>query len=353
MIDWLTLVAPLDHKQGAGGPFYAGEVLSIVPDHTSDHGEAIEWTSLKRKKLQGSYSTTIMVRSIQTSEGPSIWVSGNPVKWFQGHNIFGSADLPGLVNELLYRVCALVGVTPSPDNIAAWNDGRIRLERVDCTYSWDLQTVHRVRAAIRALDASAHLKHRGRGHYAGDSITYGKGSSRWSLTFYAKGPELLKHPLPHSLLQTSLPALADRLLRCEVRMLSKELIRRGLEWVSAWDDNTAVELHQGILDGLHIAEATMIDAPTLEGLPGRLQLAYQAWKDGHDLRATLPRRTFYRYRAELLAHGVDIAVQQERTGLDHSKAVPLRLVLNAQPSTAPAWAVGTPLYFEPRYRVAA
>lgn len=352
MIDWLTFVAPLDHQQGAGGPFYAGEVVSIVPDHTSEHGEAIEWTSLKRKKLEGSYSSTISVRSIDTSEGQCIWVSGNPAKWFQGHNIFGSDDLHGLALEMLHKACAAVGVTPTAENIAAWDEGRIRLERVDCTYSWDLANVHRVRAAIRALDSSAHLKHRGRGHYAGDSITYGKGSSRWSLTFYAKGPELLKHPLPHTLLETSLPAVADGLLRCEVRMLSKELTRRGLQWASSWDDNTPVELHQGILEGLHIAEATMIDAPTLEGLPGRLQLAYQAWKDGHDLRATLPRPTFYRYRSQLLPYGVDIAVKQERTGPDH-KAVPLRLVLNAQPFTVPAWAVGTPLYFEPRYRVAA
>ena len=96
----------------------------------------------------------------------------------------------------------------------------------------------------------------------------------------------------------------------------------------------------------------MIDAPTLDDLPGRLQLAYDAWKAGRDLRATLSRPTFYRYRSELLKHGIDIAVKQERQGPDLSNVVPLRTVLHAYPIGVPDWAVGTPLYFEPRAKVA-
>lgn len=356
MIDWLTFVAPLAHQAGEGGPFFAGEVLSTVPDPTHPDGVALDWGVLKRKAMPGSYSSLIQVQSTQDEDGrPAIWVSGNPAKWFQGHNIFGSEDLPGLVREMLHRICASVGVVPSAEDLTLWDWGRIRLSRVDVTKSFDLGTLPRARAGLRALDASANLKHRGRGQFRGDSITFGEKSRRWSLTIYAKGAELdagAGHGLPVDLAETSLRRFADGLLRAEVRLRSLQLADEGLEWVSAWGDNTASELHRRFLDGLQISDAVMIDPPTLEDLPGRLQLAYQAWKAGQDLRATLSRPTFYRYRTELLRHGIDIAVKQERTGPDMSNVVPLRVVLNAYPVGVPDWAEGTSLYFQPRFKVA-
>lgn len=355
MIDWLTFVAPLTHQAGRGGPFFAGEVLSTVPDLTHADGYTLEWGVLKRKKFEGSYSQAIQVQSTHDEFGrPAIWVSGNPAKWFQGHNIFGVDDLPGLVFEMLHRVCASVGVLPTSDDLALWSAGAIRLSRVDVTESLDLGSTARVRAALRSLDATARLKHRGRGQFKGDSLTFGgktsesRGSRRWSLTLYAKGPELEVHPLPHALRETSLPAHAAGLLRAEVRLLGLQLKREGLHYVTHWTDNSAAELHQRFLAGLEIADASMLDAHELEGLSGRLQLAYTSWREGHDLRAILPRNTFYRYRTELLKHGIDIGVKQERTSPDLSNVVPLRVVLNAVPVGVPDWAVGTPLYFEPR-----
>ena len=91
----------------------------------------------------------------------------------------------------------------------------------------------------------------------------------------------------------------------------------------------------------------MLDSDKLEGLPSRLQAAYQLWKDGHDLRVMFPRPTFYRYRSQLLAHGVDISVKQDR---ETNNIVPLRVVLVGKPFSVPDWAVNSPYYFEPRYR---
>lgn len=357
MIDWLMFVAPLTHERGQGGPFWNGEVLSTVPD--PELGEAIEWAKLKRMPLVGSYSQQVFISSTDDDEGrPAILVSGNPAKWFQGHNIFGSDDLPGLVLEMLSRICATAGISPTADELVLWASGCIELLRVDVTNSWELGNRARVRSALKALDSTAHLKHRGRGQFYGDALTFGagtkskRGSRRWSLTLYAKGPELEAHPLPVDLAESSLPAFADGLLRAEVRMLAMELKREELHRVSAWGDNTAQELHARKFAGLQVSDATMLDAQVLEGLPGRLQGAHQLWRDGHDLRAIFSRNTFYRYRTELLKHGIDIAVQQERAGPDLSNVVPLRVVLNAHPVQVPHWAVGTPFYFEPRAKVA-
>lgn len=352
MIDWLTFVAPLVHDSSERGPFYAGEVLSTEPDPTHPSGYALAWSVLKRKAFEGSHSSAIQIQSTTVDGESSIAVSGNPAKWFQGHNIFGSDDLAGLVLEMLDRICKSVGLIPSADNLAAWAQGRIKLSRVDITYSFDLGTLPRVRNALRSLDATANLKHRGRGHFRGDSLLFGKGSRRWSLTLYAKGAEIEVHKLPLGLTETPLPGYAQGLLRAEVRMQGLQLVTEQLEHVACWGDNTPSELHSRLLSGLQIAEASMLDAEVLDALSPRIQLAYTSWKDGHDLRAILPRNTFYRYRTELLKRGIDIAVKQERMGPDFANVVPLRTVLHAYPVGTPDWALGTALYFEPRARAA-
>jgi II/X family phage/plasmid replication protein len=227
----------------------------------------------------------------------------------------------------------------------------IELFRVDVTESQDLGSRQRVQAALRALDASAHLKMRGRGTYYGDSLLFGKGSRRWSLTAYAKGPEIDKHPLPAALAAYPLKAHADGLLRLEVRLLSVHLKKLGLSTLRGWSENTAIEVHQKHLEMLEISDATMLDTTALDALPARLKAVYQLWKEGHDLRELYPRPTFYRHRAAMLVHGIDIAVKQERRE-EPSNVIPLKVVLVAKPATIPEWAIGTPVYFKPTLRVA-
>lgn len=357
MIDWITFRAPLTHDESEQGPFFAGYVLSTIPDK-SDLGERIEWQVVKRKALEGSYSQKIQCRSECTELGKrGIWVSGNPAKWIQGHNLFGSDDIRGLVMEMLERICASLGIAPTAEDRAAWDAGEIDIMRVDVTNSFDLGTLPRVRSALQALEMSAQYKYRGRGIFKGDSLIFGKGSRRWSLTFYAKAPEMkLKG---HGL--NPLFYLGDRggqrldnhalgLLRCEFRFQRMQLKKEHLHYLAYWDHNRPAELFRRYLAGLEIADAVMIEPEVLENLPGRLQAVYQLWADGHDLRRIYAKKTFYRYRNQLLEHGVDINVKQERRGPDLSNVVPIRTVIELTPAAVPDWAVNTPLYFEPKRR---
>lgn len=341
MIDWVDFTAPFVHEVGPGSPFYAGEVLALTTA-----GE-LDWGVYKRMEMEGSHSTKIQIRSAFMEDGcQAIRVSGNLVKWFQGHNIFGTNNLQGLVLEALSKVMLLGGITPSESELSMWKAGAIDLLRVDVTDSVCFGSRERVLNALRSLDATAHLKFRGRGQYNGHSLLFGKGSRHWSLTLYSKGAELQKHKLPLSLAETSLPQIADGLLRTEFRMLSMHLKRLNLDTLASWGDNTASEVHQSHLEKLEISQTTMLDAQKLQGLPSRLYAAYQLWKDGHDLRAMFPRPTFYRYRSQLLAHGIDISVKQER---ETTNVVPLRVVLIGKPLVLPEWATTSPYYFEPRY----
>jgi II/X family phage/plasmid replication protein len=83
----------------------------------------------------------------------------------------------------------------------------------------------------------------------------------------------------------------------------------------------------------------------IETLTAAQHNAYLAWLAGNDLRDSMTRPSFYRLRAKLLVHGIDISTLMPR---DVSNVVPLHRVLEAVPAGVPDWAVGTLLYFEPR-----
>jgi II/X family phage/plasmid replication protein len=348
MIDWVDFVAPLVHDEGQSSPFYAGEVMSTTPE-----GE-LDWGIFKRMSMVGSHSTTVQIRSSRMADGrQAVRVSGNLVKWFQGHNIFGTDDIRGLVLESLSKIMLIGKISPSSSDLQSWAAGDVELLRVDCTESADFGNEKRVLNALRSLDQSANLKFRGRGQFNGHSLLFGKGSRNWSLTLYSKGTELRKHKLPPELLNTPLQGFADGLLRMEFRLLSMHLKRLGLGNLWAWCENTASTVHQIMLQNLQISDATMIDSDVIENLPTRYKAVYQLWKDGHDLRTMFPRNTFYRHRTALLAYGVDISIKQDRQQAETSNVVPIRVVLVGKPVTVPEWALNTPLFFKPSYAAAA
>lgn len=343
MIDWLTFRAPLTQSR----PLNGGSVISTKFDPRTLE-ETIEWESSKRLQVLGSHDSSILVRSCPHRPTTHLEVTGNPAKLFQGHNVFGSDDLHGLVIATYLRVCESLDLEPTQHDTERVIDGGVELSRVDVTYSWNLSTRPRVQNALSALESTATLRHRGRGTlFGGNTLYYGKNSRRWSLKLYGKATELQKHKLPDALLQTQIPQHAEGLLRAEVTYRGQELKRLGLERASSWHDGTPSEQHRSIMDRLNIAEATMLEPDTLQGLPPRLIGAHQMWKDGHNLRAKFSRPTFYRYRKELLAHGIDIAIQQT-TRPAATNVVPLKIVLHAHPVGVPEWALDTPLYYEPR-----
>lgn len=346
MIDWLSMVAPLKHST----PITGGHVLSI-----KSTGE-VDWQCTKRTTVEGSFSTGLQVRTAE-HEGVEpctyVEISGNPVKFFQGHNLWGTDDLPALAFATLQHVAQALNVTPTDDDFRLWELGAIRLTRIDATESFHLPTRAAVLAWLRAAEQTAHLSHRGRGQLVkGSTLYFGKNSRRWSLKLYSKGQEITAkgHGQDAILALPSAREWADRTLRAELTLRSLELKRRGMSYVSDWfpvdgvELSVTTELLRQSLGQMTMTTISELDAEVLESLRPTLRMAYRAWQGGEDLRATLPHRTFYKFRAELLPLGIDIATLMPK---EVSNVVPLFKTLEAVPAPVPAWAVGTPLYFEP------
>ena len=283
MIDWLTYrVQVASHD-----PLANGAVMKVAP------GGEVEWTSTARMALAGSYDASVYARSLDSR---TVELSGNPTKYFQGHNLWGSNDAFGLGTALAHDL-------QQPLRIHVQQIEQV--SRVDIAGLLDLGTPARVQEVVRALGQAGTMRNRGRGNNADEGTVYwGKRSRRWALKIYDKRRELLSTKAAFDLPTTT--AIASGKLRVELVLRGMELKEMGLKTLAQWSTVEPMRLLAEFLSTLELPD----QAPRLDvaALPRHLRLPFMQWAQGDDLRELYPRPTFYRHRKQLLAFGVDVAV---------------------------------------------
>jgi II/X family phage/plasmid replication protein len=347
MIDWITIRIPCSHAT----PINGGKFVSISSD-----GEE-EWNTDKFLPVEGSYSSKISIRSLSTdiitdnNRFTHIELSGNPVKFLQGHNIWGTDSLLDLICECYIEVLTKINL-PHLYNFDDVLKGQ--LTRVDINYMYHLDSANSVNNWLRSLEQSATLKHRGKGQFNHGTLYFGKGSKHWLLKMYHKGQEIKansKHQRKDILNLPFVKEFADKSLRIELQLRSKELKKIELNMASAWNEKTPKILYNRYLSLLDISENTMtIEDSRIQELPRIYQSTYRLWATGHDIRTMYSKNTYYKHRRFIIGHlNVDIAIKQKNVTPDLSNVIPLVRTLEAVPVSTPEWAIGTDLYFEPRY----
>lgn len=344
MIDWVSCLIPWKHDK----PINDGNIVSIDPDGS------ISWQTEKWLSVPGSYESSVQVRSHHSeTECSHIMFSGNPVKFLQGHNIWGTGDLGSLTIEAFFKCLRHLGITddgclPKYPHSCVYS---ARLTRIDLAAMFHMDNAKSVNSWLRSAEFSANLRHRGKGQMTNGTLYFGKHSRRWSLKFYHKGQEVRdnkKHQreLPDSLLQ-----FADKSLRAEIVLRGKELDKLGLSVIGEWDNVNVEDVYNSYLSRLELSEnMTSIDPEKLADLPPRLKGVYRCWENGDDMRQMYSKSTFYRYRRQMLdALNIDISVKQSGNKEDRSNVVPLVRVLEAKPAEIPEWAYGTDFYHEPAH----
>ena len=142
---------------------------------------------------------------------------------------------------------------------------------------------------------------------------------------------------------------AENKLRIEVRLRTRELKRFGLHTVGGWSPEQCSQVVQRYLAKVDMSEQQMVHIDIEAGLKPRHRLALATWKTGADMKAIMPKPTFYRVRKEIMeAVSIDIASRA-----NVSNVIPLRRVLEARPATVPAWVADTIFHPPPRLRVVA
>lgn len=299
MIDWITACMPLpDAAQSIDWRRLAGYTMHARP------GGEIEKIVDQWLPIAGSFEKALRVRI--SSAG--LWISGNPTKFLTGQN----ADGPDSVGALLRSCLARVAAALSAPYIATLSAGR--LTRIDCTYSYDLGSLERVREVLRVASLTARARHQGRSHTSYQTVYLGQHSRRHSVKLYAKADELAQHPpfgLPTDV-EADLRGQASGLLRVEVTARRLELEDNRMAQLGAWSCPSAVRrTWQRYWGRVEInAAMDLLEDETL-ALPRRMRGTYELWRRGVDCYELLSRPTYYRHRKELLQLSggrVDIAI---------------------------------------------
>lgn len=361
MVDFLTVEMP----DPFGVDINGGEVIKVGADGV------IDWSTLCKKTIKGSWDSSLVIRNVTDCDtldeyensSPAnmpgrvvdglvetrtrkrgLELSGNPAKFVQGHNLFGSAD-PGEV--LLKALRKFVSATWQGPLIAERfqpNIAAAKISRIDLTASWLLPREGDVLPFLRALEERVWCPYRGRGVQSDPGTLYygladkGKRAKDWQLKIYAKGMEVGRRPLPSFAMEV--PGLLDevnRTVRVELTLRTRELKRLGLRCVGDWTPEKVGEVWRSYVDRLDFGESAMtLDSTDLAelGIKPRLLDAISSWKAGNDMRAGRSKASFYRLRAEVReATGYDIA-----SPVPKSNVVPLRRVIEAKPALYPVWA---------------
>ncbi|MEY1581580.1 phage/plasmid replication protein, II/X family [Providencia manganoxydans] len=345
MIDWTSFVAPCFHSN----PISNGIVLSI-----NSSGET-EWETRKAYQAVGSHDSSVRIKTVTVNEqgqGTHIYVDGNPIKFIQGHNLFGTDNLHSLLYGFLSHLCQMPDLCLSPTDLdrERWTRGDIELSRVDCTYMFDVGSPDNANAWIRQAEQYATFSHRGKGQIGkGSTLYFGKHSRRSALKFYPKGEEFKKHAHPDFLLNPSLLDYANKSLRAEAVIRSMELKRLNLNLVKNWDTETCSNLVNYYLKRLNMSEVKTFSSEKIDNLKPSLLSVYTLWKEGRDLRGMYSKAQFYRYRKALMdALSIDISVLPVSESIvDSSNVVHFIRITEAKPMGIPDWAYGTDLYYDP------
>ena len=333
MIDWASFIIPLEHA-----PMSNGEVMKITQD-----GD-IEWRTACHMQVQGSFDSAFSIRSegaCAENMASHLYLSGNPSKFLQGHNVFGSDDFISLVYATFCRICDVLKITPTDSELNNVRAGLYSVSRIDINYSFELPSRNDVRAWLRSAEYTSKTRH-GRPQMKGGTLYHGKNSRRWSFKFYCKADEIevKGHRLPEALMEKQrIENWVNNKLRAELTLRKLELERLNIKQAKDLTEIRVRQLFEKYIQRFDMQKQIRLSDKQILELPTRLKSTYILWQSGEDLRSVLPKATFYRHRLELKQYGIDITFPKNA---DEEKArnnvIPLIRVLEATPAEVPEWA---------------
>jgi len=314
MLDWISasfdmainpniLQVPHTIKMGADG-----EVLADYQD----------WLPVP------SHDTNICIRPVSPhpqlkSKYPIILgITGNPLKFIQGHNVAGTDDIDKLARKSLKIIeDKLKEYNPKQYDdfeCSKYNDGNARATRLDFTLNFRFgdgcSEIHNI---LRHLSLYARSRN-GTALTAGTTVYFQKKSTKWTLKFYCKYCELKKHPHKEQHIQDLLLNYTNGLLRCELTLRRPEIEKIPILKLK----NDIVYTY--LIDRITIPNRgdTMAN---INELSVQQSNVFRLWQLGEDVN-NVPKNTYYRYRRAILdVTGCDISTPPPKQNDDDDIAL--------------------------------
>lgn len=336
MIDWISVSIPLKHT-----PIKSGHYLMF-----DEEGEILANNTV-RKLFKGSYDTKIAIRSQghfdNNGQCTTLYLSGNPSKYLQGHNVFGNENLIHLLQGIFLDITKRydLGINKL-EIISAVNAGTV--SRIDFTKSLQFDNRLQARSYIKQLSLLAHTRS-GRPMQKKWTLAFQPSSKRWNLIVYSKGDEIETNKLHQDFEHKEfIQNEANSLVRVELRFKSLELLDLNLRKVHQLTPTKLNELYEEYINRVNMSNKLEVSDEFLQKLPRTIKASYLMWKSGLDIQAEMTERTYYRHLSEIRKIGVDISIPYQESSVNN--VVPLKTVINAKPYITPKEAYEKGLVFK-------
>lgn len=312
-VDWISAITATPPELWPG--YTSGERFKVSPD-----GEVLDRRP-SMHQAEDSDPSSSRNFTVWTPNPGTLYLSGNPCKLLQGHNLWGSMDPLAGYFEAGAFVRQHAGLFPGP---ATWRSCQFslpRFTRLDLTRSYRFKSQAEADDYIRYIAGNARSRHGAATLVGGTTAYFGQHSRRWALKVYAKQHELVDQVRksrklfarclnPSGGVPAELVDWSTGVVRFEFVIRSPELQEHDPLRLTSPD--YLARLWQNLFDRIVFSENTAMDtqSPLLEQeLPAFLQGVLALWRDGKDLRRIYPKPTFYRHRSALMQRlGIDISL---------------------------------------------
>jgi II/X family phage/plasmid replication protein len=338
MIDWISVVIPLRHIPIKSGHFLLFDEDGIVLSDKKCH-----------KFFEGSHESKILLRSQgsldETGHCTAIFMSGNPSKFLQGHNVFGHDGLVDLLRGCLLYCLEQYDLGIDPLTVVGAINGGI-VSRIDFTKSIQFDNRSQVRAYIKQVSQIAHTRS-GRPLQKKWTLAFQAHSRRWSLIVYSKGDELDSHKLSDQFEHRDyVQSEADKLVRVELRLKTLELKLLQCRKVYQLTAAKLHDLYAEYIGRVNMPTKVDLTSDQLADLGRTYRASYLLWKSGVDIQGEMTESTYYRHVAKIKQAGCDISVPYQVSNV--SNVVPLKTSINGRPYDTPQEAIDKGLVYQPK-----
>lgn len=274
---------------------------------TNTDGEILDEYQ-NRKAVIGQHGVhSIHVRTAHDRK--ELQIQGSPYAFLYGQNVYTASDLPQACLAALERVCKEFDMQPDSKLKSRWQQGDMDLHRVDLAVNFRLKSEQEVKTVIRQIARQL--------VEAGYPVNVNEHSVYWTpkkgkvfiLAFYAKGAQMrrskrIKKLADHDKLVDD----AATMLRVELRLRASALRDLGLEKLSAWQPDTALNVFKRYMKKLKFLNVTSgrLEKEELDALPSRLRPVLALHKAGENLDAIFEPRTLQRHRSDFKKLGIDL-----------------------------------------------
>ena len=300
----------------------------------------IDFETLKPLTVTGSYDDKVIIKSCVIPAAPEwsllkhdgsiyrVYISGNPTKFLQGHNVYGHSDMVAVIRDFIRLVLQKIDVDEF--TIARCLRDPIKCTRFDITQSYLMDSPKDVSDWLRA--SSQYITGKNQKVDNDKTLYVGKNSRRCSIKVYEKAAEMLKHKSTFNLPEASFDALyktASLLLRFEVTLRGMKLEDLQMHYLQKVDNKMLEEQFSLQIQKMNLPENIELIENDIHQLSDRYAGVYLKWLEGVDIKKQMKLSTYKRYLKFFLdSYHLDLSMPPR--DISKTNVIPLWRVISVE-----------------------